>query len=183
MRKLKTLFTAEELLHLPTTGRRLELVKGKVYEMPPAGGRHGSVAMSIGSLLYAHVRANQLGRTFAAETGFTLRRNPDTVRAPDASFVAAGRLPEGDPPIVYIELAPDLAVEVVSPSDRSPEVRDKVEDWLRAGTRLVWVIYPATRSVTVYRSLDDIENLSEEDTLHGGEVVPGFICQIRDLFF
>jgi len=104
------------------------------------------------------------------------------VRAPDASFVAKDRIPPGELPQGYIELSPDLAVEVVSPSDRNPEVRDKVEEWLRAGTRLVWVIYPATRSVTVYRSLDDFENLSEEDNLDGGQVIPGFSCQIRELF-
>ena len=92
-RTLKTLFTAEDLLHLPTEGRRLELVKGKVYEMPPAGAQHGGVAMRIGTLLDTHVRANRLGRVFAAETGFTLRRDPDTVRAPDASFVSKDRLP------------------------------------------------------------------------------------------
>ena len=98
MRTLKKLFTAEELLHLPTVGRRLELVKGKVYEMPPAGARHGDVAMEIGALLRTHVRANQLGRVFAAETGFILRRDPDTVRAPDAAFVSGHRLPEGELP-------------------------------------------------------------------------------------
>ena len=136
-RTLKKLFTAEELLHLPATGRRLELVKGRVYEMPPPGARHGSVAMRIGSLLNTYVLGNLLGRAFAAETGFILRRNPDTVRAPDASFVAGDRLPEGELPVGYLEMAPDLAVEVVSPSDTAREIQEKVADWLRAGTRLV----------------------------------------------
>jgi Uma2 family endonuclease len=182
MRTLKTLFTAEELLHLPTNGRRLELVKGKVYEMPPAGARHGDVAMEIGARLRTHVRARQLGRVFAAETGFILRRNPDTVRAPDASFVASERLPAGGLPAGFLELAPDLAVEVVSPSDTGREVREKVADWLRAGTRLVWVINPATRSATVYRSVDDFQELSEDESLDGGGVLPGFTCQLGELF-
>ena len=182
MRTKRKWLTAEELLRLSTTGRRYELVKGELFEMPPAGGRHGSVAMRIGALLNAHARANQLGEVFAAETGFVLRRDPDTVRAPDASFIAGDRLPEGELPVGYLEIIPDLAVEVVSPSDTPREVRDKVGDWLRAGTRLVWVIYPATRSVTVYRSIDDFETLSEGDELAGGEVIPGFPGSIRELF-
>ena len=167
---------------MSATDQRYELVKGDLYEMAPAGGRHGSVALNIGALLNTYVKANQLGNTFGAETGFILGRNPDTVLAPDASFVALGRLPQGELPIGYIELAPDLVVEVISPSDRDREVQDKVADWLRPGTLLVWIIYPATRTVTVYRSLDDLENLSEEDSLDGGQVVPGFSCQIRELF-
>ena len=182
MRTLKTRFSAEEILHLPTTGRRLELVKGKVYEMPPAGGRHGSVAMRIGFVLAEYVRANNLGEVFAAETGFILHRDPDTVRAPDASFVAAGRLPDGELPVGYMELAPDLAVEVTSPNDRASEIEDKVEGWLLAGVKLVWVINPSTRSAMVYRSLDESERISPEDSLDGGDVIPGFSTEIRELF-
>jgi Uma2 family endonuclease len=89
----KTLLTAEELFRLSTTGWRYELVKGELFEMPPAGGRHGNVAIQIAGMLNAYVKVNQLGPVFAAETGFILRRNPDTVRAPDASFVAKERLP------------------------------------------------------------------------------------------
>lgn len=143
---------------------------------------HGSVAMRVGSLLSVHVRANDLGEVFAAETGFILRRNPDTVRAPDASFIAKDRLPEGELPVGYLEIVPDLAVEVVSPNDTTREVWDKVGDWLRAGTRLVWVIDPASRSVTVYRSMDDFQILSEGDELVGGEVIPGFTGNLRDQF-
>ena len=182
MRTLKILFTAEELFHLPTNGRRLELVKGKVYEMPPAGASHGNVAMEIGALLRTYVRSNRLGRVFAAETGFIIHRDPDTVRAPDASFVSSERLPAGELPIGYMDLPPDLAVEVVSPGDTQREVRDKVHDWLGAGTRLVWVINPATRSATVYRSSDDFDELTENQSLDGGDLVPGFTCQVRDLF-
>ena len=182
MRTLKELFTAEELLHLPTVGRRLELVKGKVYEMAPAGGRHGNAAMNMGTLLNVHVRSNGLGRVFAAETGFILRRNPDTVRAPDASFVSQGRLTADEIPDGFIELAPDLVVEVVSPGDTRREVREKVEGWLRAGVRLVWVIYPVTRSATVYRSPEDVIHLNENDILDGENVVPGFACRLGELF-
>ena len=182
MRMQKTKFNAEELLRLSTTGRRYELVNGELFEMAPAGGRHGGVAMRIGSLLDSHVKTNHLGRAFAAETGFILRRAPDTVRAPDASFVAADKLPEGELPIGYMELAPDLAVEVVSPSDTARAVQEKVTEWLGAGTRLVWVIYPVTRSATVYRSMDDAEEISEDGHLQGDDVIPGFACDLSELF-
>ena len=112
MRTKKATLTAEELLRLSTTGRRYELVKGELWEMPPAGGRHGSVAMRIGIILGSYVRENELGEVFAAETGFILRRDPDTVRAPDAAFVARERLPAGELPAGYLEMVPDLAVEV-----------------------------------------------------------------------
>ena len=182
MRTLKKLFTAEELFHLPTVGRRLELVKGKVYEMAPAGGRHGYTAMNIGVILSGHVRANGLGRVFAAETGFILWRDPDTVRAPDVAFVAQSRLSADEIPDTFIELVPDLVVEVVSPNDRRREVREKIEDWLRSGVRLVWAIYPVTCTATVYRSPDDITHLTEDDFLDGEDVVPGFACPLGELF-
>ena len=182
MRTLKKLFTAEELFHLPTVGRRLELVKGKVYEMAPAGGRHGYTAMNSGIILGGHVRSNRLGRVFAAETGFILRRDPDTVRAPDLAFVSQSRLSVDEIPDSFIDLIPDLVVEVVSPGDTRREVREKVEDWLRAGVRLVWVLYPATRSAVAYRSPDDITHLTAGDSLNGEDVVPGFTCQVAELF-
>ena len=182
MRVKKMLLTAEELIRLPTVGRRLELVDGELYEMPPAGARHGSVAMRVGIFVGSYVRANRLGEVFAAETGFILRRNPDTVRAPDASSVSSARLPPGGLPGGFLEMAPDLAVEVVSPGDSAREVQEKVEDWLRSGVRLVWAIYPATRTVTIYRTPDDAQVLSESDTVDGGQVIPGLTFPVSDLF-
>ena len=182
MRTLKKLFTAEDLLCLSTTGRRLELVKGKVYEMAPAGGRHGYSAMNIGILMGGHVRLHRLGRVFAAETGFIIQHDPDTVRAPDAAFVSQDRLSADEIPDSYIDLIPDLVVEVVSPNDRRCEVQEKVEEWLNAGARLVWVLYPATRSAIVYRSLEDVTHLTADDFLDGEDVVPGFSCCVGDLF-
>lgn len=182
MRTLKKQFTAEDLFCLSASGRRLELVKGKVYEMAPAGGRHGYSAMNIGVLMGGHVRSNRLGRVFAAETGFIIQHDPDTVRAPDAAFISQDRLRADEIPDSYIDLIPDLVVEVVSPNDRRREVQEKVEEWLNAGARLVWVLYPATRSAIVYRSLSDVSNLTEDDFLDGEDVVHGFNCRVGDLF-
>ena len=178
----KTLLTAEELLRLPDTGGRLELVEGELYEMPPAGGMHGGVAMTIGALLTSYIRANRLGRAFAAETGFILAREPDTVRAPDASFVSNARLPQGELPFGYLELAPDLAIEVTSPSDSAREVRDKADSWLAAGTSQVWVISPQHRTVTVHRAGELASVIDESGTLRGGDLLPGFEVSVAELF-
>ena len=182
MRTLKELFTAEELEHLPSNGKRLELVKGKLYEMAPAGGRHGYTAMNTGIVLGAYVKLNGLGRTFAAETGFILQRSPDTVRAPDVAFIAQSRLPVDDIPDSFLEIIPDLVVEVVSPGDSRREVEEKMADWLRSGVRLAWAIYPANRSATVYQPNGAAYQLSELDSLNGEDVVPGFSCRVGDLF-
>jgi Uma2 family endonuclease len=178
----RTTMTAGELLALPDDGKRHELVKGELREMTPAGARHGEAAAALTVLLGQHVRAQRLGRVLAAETGFRISRNPDTVRAPDVSFVARKRVPSAGPPDGYWELAPDLAVEVVSPSDTAADVQSKVQMWLESGVRLVWVVYPDTRSVVAYESLKEISTFTAEDTLSGGEVVTGFECKVAEIF-
>jgi len=120
--------TAEELLQITNPNGRQELISGKLFEFPFADAVRGCVAMRIGTELATWVHSNRVGKVFAARTGFILGRNPDTVRAPDASFVTGDRLPEGELPVGYIELAPDLAVEVVSPSDSTMEIQEKVAD-------------------------------------------------------
>ena len=174
--------TAQELSELPDDGKRYELVEGELREMAPAGARHGNAAATLTILLGQHARAQQLGRLLAAETGFRISRNPDTVRAPDVSFVSRERVPPEGPPEGYWEIAPDLAVEVVSPNDAAAGVQSKVQMWLESGVRLVWVVYPGTRSVVVYESLKEISTFTAEDTLGGGAVVPGFECKVSEIF-
>ncbi|UCC63442.1 MAG: Uma2 family endonuclease [Anaerolineae bacterium] len=134
--------TAEELFWLPYDGHRYELIEGELKEMVPAGPRHGRIANAVAFLLTQHARQNDLGVVYAAETGFKLRKDPDTVWAADAAFVAVGRIPPQGEPEGYWDIAPDLVVEVVSPSDSAPAVQSKVTDWLAAGCQLVWVVYP-----------------------------------------
>ena len=181
-----TVVTATELpalsSRLAREGRRAELVRGDLIVMTPAGGRHGQVAHRVGLLIGNHVLDRNLGRVFAAETGFLLQRDPDTVRAPDVAFVAADRLEADEIPAGFPEMAPDLAVEVVSPSDSAPTVQAKVDDWLAAGTRLVWVIDPEARSVTVHRPARPAEVFLESDTLDGAPVLSDFRVSVRDLF-
>ena len=123
-----------------------------------------------------------MGVVFGAETGFWTERNPDTVRAPDAAFVSNERLPAEGLPRGYFQGAPDLAVEVVSPGDSAAEVRGKAEEWLQAGARLVWLVYPESRAVTVFRSREDVRTLASTDELTGEPVLPGFRCRVEELF-
>ena len=174
--------TAEELLAMPHDGIRRELVQGEMREMTPAGRKHGRIAMNVSTPLDQHVRARALGEVYAAETGFRLAREPDTVRAPDVSLVRSERLGAGGDENGFYDGAPDLALEVVSPSDRYSDVLEKVWDYVDAGTRMVVVVDPPQRSVTVYRSRTDVTVLTEDDVLEGGEVVPGWTLPVRDIF-
>ena len=174
--------TAEELLRMPDDGFRYELVRGELRKMAPAGSEHGYLAVRVTGPLWLHVETHKLGRVYAAETGFQLASDPDTVRAPDAAFVSQQRIEEVGPVRGYWPGAPDLAIEVISPSDTYTEVEDKVFTWIDAGTRMVVVLNPRRRTVTVYRSRTDLTVLTEEDTLDGQDVVPGWTLPIADLF-
>jgi Uma2 family endonuclease len=176
------LLTAGDLLRLPKDGNRYELVKGELRTMPPAGFEHGTVGINLSTPLAQHVRANGLGIVVAAETGFLIAQNPDTVRAPDVGFVRQERILAGGIPKNYWPGGPDLAVEVVSPNDTVFEVDEKVQEWLNAGTSMVWVVNPRQRTVTVYRPSANPTVLMINDTLDGQEVVPGFRCRVGDIF-
>jgi len=175
-------FTADELFQMPKDGFRYELVKGELRKMSPAGSEHGAIIINITVLLGQHVKSNKLGVCFGAETGFKIATDPDTVRAPDLAFISRERIPESDIPKKFWPGAPDLAVEVLSPGDSYEEVDEKVEDWLMAGTRAVWIVNPRRRIVSVYRSMNDVKRLSESDELDGGDVVPGFRCKVSEIF-
>ena len=182
MSTTRTLTTADELFMMPDDGFRYELVRGEIRRMPPAGSEHGAVIMNIATPLDQFVKAHGLGVVFGAETGFKIASEPDTVRAPDLAFVRRDRIPEEGIPRGFWPGAPDLAVEVVSPGDTYTEVEEKVYDWLNAGTRMVLVLNPRTRTVAVYTSHTVVVRLTELDTLDGGEVLPGFTCRVAELF-
>ena len=174
--------TAEELLEIPNDGLRRELVRGEVRTMAPAGNVHGRIAMNISTPLHLHVRTNGLGVVFAAETGFKILGDPDTVRAPDAAFVWRERIEAVGEIEGYWPGAPDLAVEGVSPNDRFAEVEEKIADWLAAGTRMVLIANPRGKTVTVRHSEKEALILSEEETIEGGEVVSGWTLPVADVF-
>ena len=174
--------TADELLRMPDDGYRYELVEGELRKMTPTGAEHGFLSSEIDWLLRDYVKRHDLGEVFGAETGFRIGRNPDTVLAPDASFVRKERIAANGIPQEYFPEAPALVVEVVSPRDTAEEVDDKMRRWFVAGVAMAWVVYPRGRTVTVYRGLDDIRILTAGDTLDGESVIPGFRCQVADLF-
>ena len=174
--------TAEELLMMPKDGFRYELVKGELKKMSPAGFNHGVVGMSLGVLLAQHVKANKLGVVCLAETGFKIATDPDTVLAPDVSFVRRERIPQSGLPKAYFAGPPDLAVEVVSPGDTKKEVSEKVEDWLAAGAQAVWVVNPQRLTVTIHRPQMEAVTLGEDDELDGQDVVPGVRCRVAEIF-
>ena len=172
-----TVMTAEDLLHAHIPDKRTELVRGVLIVREPPGGRHGSVTMNLALRIGAHVEDLGAGQLFAAETGFTLARRPDTVRAPDIALVRRERLPQPIP-VGFPELVPDLVVEVLSPDDRPGETLAKVGDWLEAGARLAWVIDPQRRLARVYRADGTESLLAESDALDGEDVLPGFSCPL-----
>lgn len=174
--------TADELLRMPRGRVRRELVRGMVRETTPAGYGHGRIAMRMGSRLDTYVDAHDLGVVCAAETGFKLEGDPDTVRAPDVAFIRRERVAAVGEREGFWPGAPDLAVEVVSPGDSSGEVEEKVADWLSAGCRMVVVVNPRKRAVTVHRSRTDFAVLTEDDVLDGGDVVPGWRLPVREIF-
>jgi len=181
---VKPLVTAEELQHMPNPlDRRRELVDGEVVEVSPVTQWHGVIVLRIAKLIDDHVQSHDLGITTAGDVGYVLRRDPDLVRAPDVSFVARDHVPESGPQRRgFSEGAPTLAVEVVSPDDRASEVHAKVQDFLRAGTRQVWVLWPDRRSVSVYLPNADTRELGPDAQLDGGELLPDFSVRVGDLF-
>jgi Uma2 family endonuclease len=174
--------TAEELLRMPDDGFRYELVRGELRKMGPAGSEHGYIAGEVLSELRNHVKANGLGRTYIAETGFKIYSNPDTVRAPDAAFVSRERLEAQGEMQGYRPGTPDLAVEVVSPNDTHSEVVEKALEWLEAGCKMVIVVEPKRKTATVYRSREDIRILTEGDAIDGADVVPGWRLPVTEIF-
>ncbi len=178
----RALVTADELLRMPDDGRRCELIEGELIEMAPAGLRHGEVTATIALLIGRHVRRNDLGSVFVADPGFFLQRDPDTVRAPDVAFIAKKRLSPEGAPAGFSDTIPDLVVEVVSPNDRAGQVQEKIEQWIEHGVKLVWLVYPECRSITVYRSLSDVRVLHEADQLTGEPVLPEFSCPVAEIF-
>ncbi len=167
---------------MPDDGMRHELVRGELRTMTPPGAEHGRVAAIVGGLLFTHTRQTGSGIAMASETGFVLASNPDTVRAPDAAFIARERAEAVGRTAKYWPEAPALAVEVVSPGDSFHEVEENALEWLAAGTITVLVLDPAKRTATVYRGNGDAHIHRAEDTLDLSDAVPGFSVAVAEFF-
>ena len=172
--------TAEDLIELPTGQHRYELVKGELLTMSPSGCDHGEVTMSLSLLLAIFIKANHLGRAFAAETGFKLEHDPDTVLAPDFGFIQSDRNPPRSRG--YLEMAPDLAVEVISSTKSRRKVERKTAQWLSFGVQSVWVVSCQNKTVEVVSANGSRKLFTESDELVDDDVVPGFRVSVSEIF-
>ncbi len=175
------LITAEEFARMPdpADGSKQELVKGEIETMPPPQGHHGYLQTEFAAILREFVKPNKLG-WIVTESGTILERDPDTVRGPDVSFYSILRWPKR--PTAYFDIAPDLAIEILSPSDRRKKVREKIEGYISTGVRQVWLVDPDAETITVYAgSMRGLE-YGASDTLDGGVVLPGFSCPVAEFF-
>lgn len=175
------LLTAEQFAALPREGLRLELIRGEMLAMPPAYEDHGAAASRLEIILGHYILSHNLGRTYTAETGFLIARNPDTVRAPDFAFIQTSRMPQTSD-AVWGRVIPDLVAEVVSSGDRSKEVAEKVQMWLEVGVRLVIVARPPEHVIEVHRPGEPVLTLHESDTLDGYAILPGFAAPVASFF-
>ena len=175
------LVTADELLQLSKDEFYGELIRGELCEEMPPGFRHEKIVAKLIVLLSLFVEARGLG-TVTGCSGVWTERDPDTVRAPDVQFYSAERLPLDDQSIGYIEIAPDLVVEVRSPNDTLAKLRDKANMWLDVGVRIVWVVIPEQRIVELYRPGHEPMTLMGNDQLDGSDVLPGFNCSLDAIF-
>lgn len=159
---------------------RWRLVEGELFMMSPAGGQHGRICSNLSYLLGKYARETKAGQSFGAETGYILTHNPDTMLAPDASFITADRCQ----PVTeaFIDGPPDLAVEVISPSQSAPNATEKAELWLELGARMVWLVWPRQQRVTVYAPGHPPSDHGLEEQIDGIPFLPGFVCPVREVF-
>lgn len=176
------LITIDELEHAPALEGRYELIEGELVEMSPAGAPHGETGMTLGVQLWLSVNQQNLGKVYGPDTGFAPFPGQETVRVPDVGFVSHDRLPPPDEQKGFLRLAPDLVVEVISPSDRRSEIAAKVDMWLEAGVLLLWLVDPDARTVSVYHPGQPVRLLHEDDVLGGEDVIPGFSLRVGEIF-
>ncbi len=174
------LITGEELLAMGDIGP-CELIDGRIVSMSPTGSEHGVVELSLGRQLGNFVAEQQLGWVMTGEVGIYTGRNPDRVRGADIVFISKERLPAG-PPQGFLEVAPELVVEIISPGDRWQEVRQKLEEYFAIGVDWVWIVEPENQTVLVYHSSTDVEKFEAEESLSGQGVLAGFTLPVTALF-
>lgn len=173
------LITGKGLLAMGDIGP-CELIDGRIIPMTPTGDEHGTIELNLASELRAFVRQNKLGRVTGGEVGIYIRRRPDRVRAADIAFISAKRLPK--PVKGFLNVAPELVVEIMSPDDRWQDVREKLTDYFSIGVERVWIVEPQNRKVLVFSATTEVEEYDEEETLRGEGALEGFAVKVADLF-
>lgn len=177
----ETLVTGEEMLGMGDLGP-CELVEGRIVSMSPTGFEHGDYEGNLYERLKAFVRQHKLGKVVVGEVGIYTQRNPGTVRAADVAFVSNDRYAQRKQKRGFLDVAPDLVVEIMSPDDRWSEVNQTLREYFAIGVRLVWVADPASRTVYAYCSTTDVREFIEADALPGDDVLPGFSTEVASLF-
>jgi len=178
---LETQYTPEDLLLMPD-GHRYDLIDGQLKERH-MGAEASSIAMAIYLLIGPHIRSRGLGRPFNSECGYQIfGAAGNNVRFPDGSFIARGKLPDDRAPRGHVRIAPDWVLEVVSPNDLAEELEQKIEEYLQVGVRLIWVVFPVTRRIMVYRRGGQVSRLTPADQLSGEDVIPDFVCRVEEVF-
>ena len=176
------LLTAEDLLRLNSQGVKGELIRGVLHETVSVGEEHGHIAGIFITFLNIHIRPKRLGRTGGTDVGVKIQRDPDTVREPDVYYVSAERLPLDVRVQGYLEVMPELVVEIVSPSDSDADIREKIAMWLDFGVSMALEVRPASRTIAVHRPGALAVTLSDGDTLDGADVLPGFSLPLSEIF-
>jgi Uma2 family endonuclease len=171
--------TIQDLLNTPRDGRKYELVDGEIL-VSPAGMRHSEVATRILGLIFEFLEKNPLGKVYSPDVGIAFPNG--NVRSPDVTYVSLAKLPGGRSPDTFGEVIPDLAVEVLSPSDSLRELGKKIGEFLENGVPLVWLVDPTRETVTVYRSLTQTEQRNGGDTITAEPVLPGFSVKVSRFF-
>lgn len=179
---LEKTISVEEFYEKALEGFRGELVKGALRETIPTSILHGIIAGRIAGLLAFFLMQNNLGEVLTAETGFKLFVNERTVRVPDVAFLSKEKIANVEDFSKFYDGTPDLAVEVISPSESYDEVQEKLEDYLAAGVKMVWIVRPKQKTVTVYRSIFDFKTYDENEEITGENVLPDFKCKLSDIF-
>lgn len=174
------LITGEELARM-TDIKRSELINGRLIQMTPTGNEHGAIELRIGARLLAHVEEQKLGKVRVGEVGIYIRRNPDTIRAADVLYISSERY-AARRSVSYLDVAPELIVEILSPGDSWSEVMQKMRDYFSIGVRVIWIADPAARTVYAYRSTTDVREFGEQAELVDAEVLPGFSVKVAELF-
>ena len=181
MATTELLLSIEEYAALPDLGQFTELVRGKVVEMNRPFPRHGQVCTELIRVLSNHVREHDLGHVVSNDAGIVTRRNPDTVRGPDVAFISYAKLPKGPLPNRYIDIAPEVIFEVLSPSDRAADVADKVQEYLGAGVQVVLVIDPQSMTGQISRAGQSVQSFEADDVLEIGGLLGSLKVTLRDL--
>ncbi len=179
------LFTSDDLMHMPDDGNRYELNDGELIIMPPPNFDHAKLSAEMLIVLGGFVKSRDLGRVLGSDGGFLLHKDAasgrETVRVPDVSFISKARQSTQSGDKIYTG-APDLAVEVISPSETHKSIGDKLKNYFDYGVKVVWLIYPQAKTIDVYRSMDEVTTIESDSALDGGDLLPGFSLKLSDLF-